>query len=174
MDNRKWQANASATPPTVPASPSSGYPTNGGVSTPPTTPGEWWYYQVGEELRTVLVAAGLTPTHNLVNQLLAALSAGWGMAKSLAANGYITLPGGAILQWGSVTTNGSGLATVTFPLTFPTACFRPIAGPGNGGFVGTTINDGSITTSGFTFNAFTTNTTGAAATYKCWWLAVGN
>jgi len=123
MDNRKWQANAKAGAPTVPASPSSGFPGNGGVGDPPTTPGDWWYHQVGEELRSVIVAAGLTPTHNLVNQLLAALTAGWGMSKNLAATGYLTLPGGLILQWGIATTNTSGVAAITFPIAFPTACY---------------------------------------------------
>ena len=78
MDNRKWQANAAASPPSVPASPSSGYPTNGGVSVTPTTPGDWWYHQIGEEIRSVIVAAALTPTHNVVDQLLTAIKKGFG------------------------------------------------------------------------------------------------
>ena len=78
MDNRKWQANAKAGAPTVPASPSSGFPGNGGVGDPPTTPGDWWYHQVGEELRGVIVGAGLTPTHSDVTQLLTAIKKGFG------------------------------------------------------------------------------------------------
>lgn len=75
MDNRKWQANASATPPSPPASPSTGYPTNGGVSIPVTTPGEHWYHQIGEEMRAVIVAAGLTPSNTDLTQLLQAIDA---------------------------------------------------------------------------------------------------
>jgi hypothetical protein len=124
MDNRKFLAGAFATPPAVPASPSSGYPTNGDVSNPATTPGDWWYHALGEEIRTVITAAGLTPTHNLVNQLLAALTAGWNLPKSLGAGGYLTLPGGLILQWGTATTaGGAGNWSATFPLAFPTAAY---------------------------------------------------
>lgn len=75
MDNRKFESGASASPPSAPVSPSSGYPTNGnpGTGTPATVPGEWWFHQVGEELRGVITAAGLTPAHTDVTQLLAAL-----------------------------------------------------------------------------------------------------
>lgn len=44
-----------------------------------------------------------------------------GSNQSLSANGYQKLPGGLILQWGSVT-QSSGTASVTFPLAFPSAC----------------------------------------------------
>lgn len=44
--------------------------------------------------------------------------------QSLATNGHVILPGGVIMQWGTVTlaaVSGS-TATLTFPRTFPTAC----------------------------------------------------
>lgn len=45
-----------------------------------------------------------------------------------AGNGYETLPGGLILQWGEVgTTQGEGTVSVSWPTTFPNACFPPIA-----------------------------------------------
>lgn len=127
MDNRKWQANAKVSAPSVPASPSAGFPGNGGISDPATTPGEWWYHQIGEELRSVITAAGLNPTHNLVNQLLAALTAGWGMAKNLTLIGYITLPGGLIIQWTSAATPVSGTFVWTFPLAFPNGVLLTMA-----------------------------------------------
>jgi hypothetical protein len=77
MDNRKWQANAKASPPTAPVSPSVGFPGNGGVSDPPTTPGDWLWYALTEEIRNVIVGAGLTPD-NTVNQLLTAIKKGFG------------------------------------------------------------------------------------------------
>jgi len=77
MDNRKWQANAKASPPTPPASPSVGYPGNGGVSDPPTTPGEWQWYALTEEVRNVIVGGGLTPD-NTLNQMLTAIKNGFG------------------------------------------------------------------------------------------------
>ena len=49
-------------------------------------------------------------------------------AQSLAANGYATLPGGLILQWGVVGSTPSSPETyaVTFPIPFPTACFSVV------------------------------------------------
>lgn len=46
-----------------------------------------------------------------------------GANQSLAANGYQKLPGGLILQWGTCSFGnaGTGLANVTFPITFPIA-----------------------------------------------------
>ena len=46
--------------------------------------------------------------------------------KSLAANGYQKLPGGLILQWGSVTGSFSQglLGPYGFPIAFPNACFN--------------------------------------------------
>lgn len=44
-----------------------------------------------------------------------------------ATNGYETLPGGLILQWGEVSTvQGEGTVSVSWPTTFPNACFPPV------------------------------------------------
>ena len=43
--------------------------------------------------------------------------------QSLAANGYKTLPGGLILQWGLVTTAATGLGTWTYPIAFPNSAY---------------------------------------------------
>lgn len=122
MDTRKHLAGASATPPTPPASPSTGYPTDGNplTNTPATSAGAWWYYQLSEEQRNVILAASIAPDHTVTNQLLAALNAGWGMPKSLGANGYIKLPGGFILQWGRVQTNpATQRVSAVFSIPFP-------------------------------------------------------
>ncbi|MCA3417439.1 MAG: hypothetical protein INF88_00950 [Roseomonas sp.] len=42
-------------------------------------------------------------------------------ARLLSANGYLRLPGGLIIQWGTVTLSGLTPVTVTFPIAFPTA-----------------------------------------------------
>ena len=47
---------------------------------------------------------------------------GGGFANSLATNGYQKLPGGLIMQWGTVTASNDA-TTVTFPTPFPTQCF---------------------------------------------------
>lgn len=51
----------------------------------------------------------------------AVTSAGLASAKSLAANGYMKLPGGLIIQWGSATSSGTavGNVSITYPLTWP-------------------------------------------------------
>jgi len=75
--DRIWESGASASPPPAPSSPSSGYPTAGNpaTGTPATTPGPYWYHMISEELRAVISAAGLTPDHEDLGQLLSALQA---------------------------------------------------------------------------------------------------
>jgi hypothetical protein len=152
MDNRSYEAAAAGTPPAAPASPSSGYPTNGNPgSTPATMPGAYWFHQLGEELRGIIAAAGITPSVSDLTQLLTALrSAGvfatqaasdnstkvattaWaklGFVVSLAGNGYIKLPdwmGGWILQWGltSIVNASAGTSyNFNFPIAFPNAAY---------------------------------------------------
>ena len=41
------------------------------------------------------------------------------MTQSQTANGYVKLPGGVIIQWGSNYLTDAGLNTVTLPITFP-------------------------------------------------------
>lgn len=138
--DRAFESAALVTPPTPPASPSLGYPTNGnpGTGTPATIPGDWWYHMLTEELRNVIVAAGLTPDRTAVNQLLQALPGALAsrpeMARSLVGNGYQKLPGGLILQWGSSVATSAGAAFM-FPLTFPTDCYA-FAVSNNGGASG--------------------------------------
>jgi len=75
MDNRTWSSGASGTPPTVPASPSVGYPTPGNpeLGQAATKGGAYWFHQMGEELRAILTAAGITPDPTVLTQLLTAL-----------------------------------------------------------------------------------------------------
>lgn len=46
---------------------------------------------------------------------------------SVGANGYTFLPGGLLLQWGTVTTSGLGAATFTFPVAFSSAVYSVTA-----------------------------------------------
>ncbi len=72
---RAYQAGAIATPPTAPTTPSVGYPTSGNPSAgvQATTPGDWWYHMVTEEITSAIEGAGLTPDHTDNSQLLAAM-----------------------------------------------------------------------------------------------------
>lgn len=71
MDLRIYEADAIATPPSVPASPSIGFPTNGNPLTAQnaTEPGDWWFYQLSEEMRALILEGGLTPDHTSLTQL---------------------------------------------------------------------------------------------------------
>ena len=73
--DRVYESGAAAAPPSQPASPSTGYPTAGNPQTavPATKPGPWWYHMVTEELRAVVAAAGITPSHTDVSQLATAI-----------------------------------------------------------------------------------------------------
>lgn len=73
--DRTFASGAAGIPPSAPASPSSGYPTAGnpGTGTPATKPGPWWFYMMTEEVRSVIVAAGLTPDYTNVGQLAQAI-----------------------------------------------------------------------------------------------------
>lgn len=51
----------------------------------------------------------------------AALKLSSSFGSSLAASGYQKLPSGLIIQWGTATSNSSGVATFTLPIAFPTA-----------------------------------------------------
>lgn len=75
--DRAYASGAAGDAPTPPASPSIGYPTSGNpaTATPATKPGEWWYHMITEEIRAVIVAAGLTPDHEDLDQLSQAIAA---------------------------------------------------------------------------------------------------
>jgi hypothetical protein len=77
MDNRSFEYGAAASAPAAPGTPSVGYPSNGnaGTGTPATRPGEYWFHQMGEELRAVFVEGGLTPDDATLTQVRDAIAA---------------------------------------------------------------------------------------------------
>jgi len=98
--DRTFASGAAGSPPSAPASPSSGYPTAGnpGTGTPATKTGPWWYYMMTEEVRAVIVAAGMTPDYTNVGQLVQAI-------QKLISIGGIKMPVRA-----ATTTNIAALA----------------------------------------------------------------
>ncbi|MDD2794352.1 hypothetical protein [Acidocella sp.] len=71
---RPDSASASATPPPMPAVGTEGYYTDGSPpSIPPTTVDAWFLHTLVEEIRNVVVGAGITPNKALVNQQLQAI-----------------------------------------------------------------------------------------------------
>ena len=89
MDSRVILAHAAPNPPALPANPSLGFPTDGNpaTNTPAGTPGAYWFYQISEEIRNVIVAFGLTPDAAQVNQLAQAIT------KSIASVAWSSITG---------------------------------------------------------------------------------
>jgi len=65
-----------ASPPSAPATPANPYYTEGnpGLGIPATQPGPWFFHMLTEELRAVIVAAGITPDHTDLTQLTQAIA----------------------------------------------------------------------------------------------------
>jgi hypothetical protein len=101
---------------------------------------------------------------------IAQATAALGYLSSKAASGYQKLPGGVIIQWGTVT-RSSTAQTLTFPLAFPTACLNvqvtDISGDTAGGLSATSsIISGTITKTQVRFS------TSTSANYLSW-VAIG-
>ena len=97
-------------------------------------------------------------------------------ARSLGSNGYQKLPGGLILQWGTLSGTGAhgSSYSLTFPIAFPSQCFA----------VGATVSQGVTTTTTAIFMPITSLSStgltvqygainGGTYTYDYRWIAVG-
>ena len=87
--------------------------------------------------------------------------------QALGSTGYQRLPGGVIIQWGSISVTTGG-QVIVFALAFPNSTWSVVAtAGGNNGSNNTTSFIDSIGTSGFTL----TNASGTTNTWK--WIAIG-
>ena len=129
METRNYLSGASATPPTAPASPSNGYPTAGnpGTGTPATQPGPHWFYKIGEELRSLLTSASITPADTDLTQVAKAIQSG---ALFTATNtGSSDVLVAAFSPIITVLTNGMSLSIrTTAANTSTTPTFTPNSG----------------------------------------------
>lgn len=186
MEPREFLSGASVTAPTRPTAPSTGYPSGGspGTGVAPTVPGPYWFHQIGEELRAVIAAAGISPSGTDLTQLLTALRALFGGSASgvtsTVAKGHWTGPGGLTLQWGSKYIGnpaaGTQTASETFHTAFTSAPLPPIftfrdASSVDGGCNIVQACD-ALTSSGFTWKWAET---GASSTQDAtlWYIALG-
>lgn len=128
MDNRAWSSGASASPPAAPASPSVGYPTPGDplTATPATKGGAFWFHQIGEELRAVLTAAGITPSTASTAQLLEAIQrlidaqSLYAPHEAVTPNMTVVLNAGALFNGTTLTENAQQTTdTITAPVSNP-------------------------------------------------------
>ncbi len=90
---------------------------------------------------------------------------------SIGSSGWQKLPSGLIIQWGFVTTNASGMATVTFPMEFPNACDHQMVAPTSGAVGAFSANIGlpSITKAGMSLYW-----SSAVANAVIKWMAIGH
>jgi hypothetical protein len=87
---------------------------------------------------------------------------------SLASSGYQRLPSGLIIQWGSVTSSGTGSPnlTATFPLAFPTAILATLLTVSNGtSYVATLTSSSESGFSGVVRSLVAAITSGVVVTY---------
>jgi len=111
--DRIYASGAAGSAPSVPASPSSGYPTAGnpGTGTPATKPGPYWYHMVMEELMAIITAGGIAPAPGALNQVKLALDALYMSKTASLGNGSndfrLTLTSGAPVTTTNVTNAGT-------------------------------------------------------------------
>lgn len=89
---------------------------------------------------------------------------------TFATNGYRVLPGGLIIQWGSISASGNATADGTFPLTFPNNVYHISASGSVNGISGDSqrgMTFPALSTSGFTI----ANDSTADSAIR--WIAVG-
>jgi len=95
---------------------------------------------------------------------------------SFLGNGYIILPGGLILQWGTGSAEGPGTrdVPVSFPIAFPNACFVVVItaqwNTGQNSSIAQ-VEQGSITTAVFEFGVASAGSVNGTTTPM--WFAVG-
>lgn len=122
---------AVASLPTPGAAGTPGYFTDGnpGSGVPATILRAEFMNMIMMELQNIILAAGVTPSKTTFNQVLQALPAALAsrpeMAGSLGSSGYQKLPGGLIIQWGTIAANASGsTTTVTLPISYSNSNYR--------------------------------------------------
>ena len=114
MDPRAYQSDAAGTPPDAPTPFTVGYPQPAVGAIPATEAGPWWFYMVGEELRNVIIGAGLAPDPYSTVQVLQAILKlkGKKLAVAMFGSGFATASGvGSLTAGVSALLAGSGSAS---------------------------------------------------------------
>ena len=89
-----------------------------------------------------------------------------GIAPLAAGNGYSTLPGGMIIQWGSTGAVGSSL-NVSYNITFPNSIFSTV-------ITGTSANKAFRISANATNQFTVTPIDGGTSGSSIYWIAIGN
>lgn len=134
---------------------------NGGTSTLATV-----------NLSATAVAA-TTYTGTWAGNIIAIANGGTGVTslpQSLAANGYQTLVGGLIIQWGTTSAIGSvSSLSVSFPIAFPTVCYSVEISA----MSATSVPQAANFWDSLTTNAFTIHNQSPGAAVAFSWFAIG-
>lgn len=93
---------------------------------------------------------------------------------SAATNGYVKLPNGLILQWGTAA-GGAASVNVSFPIAFPTGVLNiQTTMAGDPGAAGLMCSAAIVSTTSFTaYPRYTTGATVGNATQTIYWMAIG-
>ena len=107
MEPRNYKSGAIETPPAPLENPSFGYPTPGNAEAgiPSTVPGTYWHYMISEEMRNVILLAGLTPNYNDLTQFSQAINAL--ISQNLLPVGTVLLRSGDVVPNGFFKRNGA-------------------------------------------------------------------
>jgi hypothetical protein len=73
MEPRAYESGAAGTPPSLSSTAVVGFPRTATASLPATTPGPYWFYAWGEEMRNAIIGGGIVPSPYDNGQLLKAL-----------------------------------------------------------------------------------------------------
>ena len=91
-------------------------------------------------------------------------------AQSTSSNGYITLVGGIIFQWGSLSFPDATVSSPSYPIAFPNGVFQ-VVGIQNGVSGNVVLSNGFVLTSIGSTSFSVRNVTGQTHTFR--WMAVG-
>ena len=143
----------------------------GGV--PATVVSGDWLNDVQEELMTLLTTAGIAPVKGVRNQVYLALQQLFVSSDLAGSPNYQFLPGDKLLQFGSVTSSGTGYQDLTFPIAWP-AAMRAIVGVVRGSgsvLLGALFNHSGLTTTKIPFAVV--NSANAFIGASIYYIAVG-
>lgn len=113
------------------------------------------------------------------NSTAAFIAAQFLKGQSLASNGYLKIPGGLVIQWGTNATDSSGSGSITLPTAFANLALAVYLTPLLGQAINATISlrNNSLTKTSFAVNSTQggagASTTAPATSLGYTWLAIG-
>lgn len=144
--------------------------------TEPTKLNAKWFNSVQEEILAVIEAVGIVPSSSNRAQLLESIRFLAGTNGGLKAYaGYVALPNGTLIQWGtaqSVLANGATGTNILFPVAFPNACLQVVISD-SGSACGVMAAGVSASKTSFTVWSKDVTSTGAYAAYGGRYVAIG-